>query len=216
MSVCNRDILISNIKNLMKNNNMTQQELAEVLDMSQPNISKALSVSDTKSFTLDQVVGIAKHFNVSIDWLVGNETKSIQNLSLRAIGEFLVRLIESELIETFIHPVTETIYKADFDDYKNIENCNTEEKEIVYNAFYFPSYWYIPDNLSYEEKSDLFSEIAAWGNDSVHWQTNKFINDFLQIYKMYKQNSLEEETYKTIVKDLLNHLSDEKLKSIRF
>lgn len=33
---------------------------------------------------------------------------------------------------------------------------------------------------------------------------------------MYKQNSLEEETYKTIVKDLLNHLSDEKLKSIRF
>ena len=49
MSVCNRDILISNIKNLMKNNNMTQQELAEVLDMSQPNISKALSVSDTKS-----------------------------------------------------------------------------------------------------------------------------------------------------------------------
>lgn len=25
---------------------------------------------------------------------------------------------------------------------------------------------------------------------------------------MYKQNSLEEETYKTIVKDLLNHLSD--------
>ena len=32
---------------------------------------------------------------------------------------------------------------------------------------------------------------------------------------MYKQNSLEEETYKTIVKDLLNHLSDEKLKSIR-
>lgn len=105
MSVCNRYILISNIKNLMKNNNMTQQELAEVLDISQPNISKALSVSDTKSFTLDQVVGIAKHFNVSIDWLVGNETKSIQNLSLRAIGEFLVKLIESELIETFSYPV---------------------------------------------------------------------------------------------------------------
>lgn len=81
MSVCNKDILISNIKNLMKNNNMTQQELAEVLDMSQPNISKALSVSDTKSFTLDQVVGIAKHFNVTVDWLLGNETKSIQNLS---------------------------------------------------------------------------------------------------------------------------------------
>ena len=59
-------------------------------------------------------------------------------------------------------------------------------------------------------KCDLFSEMMTWGNDSIHWQTNKFINDFLQIYKMYKQKSLEEDTYKTIVKDLLNHLSDEK------
>lgn len=152
----------------MKNNNMTQQELAKVLDISQPNISKALSISDTKSFTLDQVVGIAKHFNVSIDWLVGNETKSIQPLSPRAIGQFIVELIENEETVTFSHPVTETIYKADFDDYKNIKNCNTEKKEIVYNSFYFPSYWYIPDNLSYEEKSDLFSEIATWENDSVY------------------------------------------------
>lgn len=216
MSVCNRDILISNIKNLMKNNNMTQQELAEVLDMSQPNISKALSVSDTKSFTLDQVVGIAKHFNVSIDWLVGNETKSIQNLSLRAIGEFLVKLIESELIETFSYPVAETIYQTEFEDYEPNKGRNNKETEIIYNAFYFPSYWYIPDDLSYKEKCDLFSEMMTWGNDSIHWQTNKFINDFLQIYKMYKQKSLEEDTYKTIVKDLLNHLSDEKIKSIQF
>jgi len=131
MSVCNRYILISNIKNLMKNNNMTQQELAEVLDMSQPNISKALSVSDTKSFTLDQVVGIAKHFNVSIDWLVGNETKSIQNLSLRAIGEFLVKLIESELIETFSYPVAETIYQTEFEDYEPNKGRNNKETEII-------------------------------------------------------------------------------------
>ena len=54
------------------------------------------------------------------------------------------------------------------------------------------------------------------GNDTIHLQTNKFINAFLQIHKMYKQNSLEEETYKTIVKDLLNHLSDEQIKSIQF
>lgn len=215
MSVCNRDILISNIKNLMKNNNMTQQELAEVLDMSQPNISKALSVSDTKSFTLDQVVGIAKHFNVSIDWLVGNETKSIQNLSLRAIGEFLVELIENEEIETFSHSVTETIYEPDYDIYGSNRNSDGVEKEIVYNAFYFPSYWSIPDDLPYDEACGLFSEMTQCGNDKIHLQTNKFIKDFLQIHKMYKQNSLEEETYKTIVKDLLNHLSDKKLRSIK-
>ena len=32
MSVCNRYILISNIKNLMKNNNMTQQEFIVSLE----------------------------------------------------------------------------------------------------------------------------------------------------------------------------------------
>lgn len=200
----------------MKNNNMTQQELAEVLDMSQPNISKALSISDTKSFTLDQVVGIANHFNVSIDWLLGNETKSIQNLSLRAIGEFLVKLIELDEITTFSHPVTETIYELEFDAYGTGRRCSNKEKKIVYNAFYFPSYWSIPDDLPYDEACGLFSEMTQCGNDTIHLQTNKFINAFLQIHKMYKQNSLEEETYKTIVKDLLNHLSDEQIKSIQF
>jgi transcriptional regulator with XRE-family HTH domain len=215
MSVCNRDILISNIKNLMKNNNMTQQELAEVLDMSQPNISKALSVSDTKSFTLDQVVGIANHFNVTVDWLLGNETKSTQTLSPRTIGQFIVELIENEEIETFSHSVTETIYEPDYDIYGSNRNSDGAEKEIVYNAFYFPSYWYIPDGLPYDEQCSLFSEMTQCGNDKIHLQTNKFINHFLQIHKMYKQNSLEEETYKTIVKDLLNHLSDKELRSIR-
>lgn len=190
MSVCNRYILISNIKKLMKNNNMTQQELAEVLDMSQPNISKALSISDTKSFTLDQIVGIAKHFNVTVDWLLGNETKSIQPLSPRAIGQFIVELIENEEIETFSHSVTETIYEPDIDNYGNNIGSTNEEKEIVYNAFYFPSYWCIPDDLPYDEQCALFSEMTQCGNDTIHLQTNKFINDFLQIYKMYKQNSL--------------------------
>lgn len=194
---------------------MTQQDLSNILDMSQPNVSKALSSSDTKSFTLDQVVGIAKHFNVSIDWLVGNETKSIQHLSPRAIGRFIAELIENGDIQTFSHPVTETIYEPDFDDCGSSRTSNYEKKEIVYNAFYFPSYWYIPDNLSYDQECELFSEMTQCGNESIHWRTNKFINDFLQIYKMYKQNSLEEETYKTIVKDLLNHLSDKKHKSIR-
>lgn len=64
------DILIQNIKMLMKDNDITQTKLADILHMPQSNVSKALSENDKKSFTLDQLVGIAKHFRVSIDFLM--------------------------------------------------------------------------------------------------------------------------------------------------
>ena len=66
MSFYNTDILIRNITQLMKDNGITQEKLADILGMSQPNVSKALSLRDKKCFTLDQVVGIAEHFGVSI------------------------------------------------------------------------------------------------------------------------------------------------------
>jgi transcriptional regulator with XRE-family HTH domain len=50
----------------MKANNITQQKLSKILGMSQSNVSKALSLNDKKCFTLNQVVGIADHFGVSI------------------------------------------------------------------------------------------------------------------------------------------------------
>jgi len=55
MSFCNADILIRNITQLMKDNGITQEKLADILGMSQPNVSKALSLRDKKCFTLDQV-----------------------------------------------------------------------------------------------------------------------------------------------------------------
>ena len=42
MSFCNTDILIRNITQLMKENGITQEKLAGILGMSQPNVSKAL------------------------------------------------------------------------------------------------------------------------------------------------------------------------------
>ena len=70
MSVFDRDILITNIKNLMSNTNTTQEKLAKALGMSQPNLSKALNPKDKKCFTVAQLVEIADHFNVSVDELV--------------------------------------------------------------------------------------------------------------------------------------------------
>ena len=203
-----REILIRNIKKLMDDNGITQASLAEILDMSQPNVSKALSTTDKKSFTLDQVAGIAKHFRVSVDMLLGNKQAKDRDVSPRAAAEYFVLLIERGYLKAFKHPVEEEIcepyfdYKAGGADYK-------EYKETIdYNAFYFPAYWQMPDGLSYEEECQLFAEMTQCGNDTLHSQTNKFFHQFLQIYNLYKQNALEEDTYRTVVADLLSHLRD--------
>ncbi|MDT3390096.1 MAG: helix-turn-helix transcriptional regulator [bacterium] len=81
MAFYDTDILIRNIKKLMDDNNITQSALAGILGMSQSNVSKALSENDKKSFTLDQLAGIAKHFKVSIDKLIGNERSQSQIIS---------------------------------------------------------------------------------------------------------------------------------------
>ena len=43
MSNYDNDILIQNVRKLMEDNNITQQQLADILGMSQSNVSKALS-----------------------------------------------------------------------------------------------------------------------------------------------------------------------------
>ena len=202
------NILIQNIRKLMDNNNMTQQQLADILGMPQSNVSKALSESDKKCFTLDQVVGIAKHFKVSVDMLVGNICVQNRDIRPRAVCEYLVRLIEHDDIKIIKHPVDEEIYTIDYDPNTGYPDYTVEKKTVKYNAFYFPAYWYIPDGISDDEAYFLHQEMKQCGNDTIHYQTNKFLHQFLQIYALYKQNALEEETYRTVVSDLLGHLSN--------
>ena len=160
MSNYDNDILIQNVRKLMEDNNITQQQLADILGMSQSNVSKALSESDKKCFTLDQVVGIAKHFRVSIDMLVGNYRAQNRDISPRAVSEYLVRLIEHGDIKIFNHPVEEEIYSVDYDPRSFAPNCTHEKKTVNYNAFYFPAYWKIPAYPTSEQASDQKSEMT--------------------------------------------------------
>lgn len=206
MSNFDSAILIRNIQKLMADNGITQSALADILDMSQPNVSKALSLTDKKSFTLDQVVGIAKHFNVSVDMLLGNHQADKYDISPRAIAEYFVQLIENGDIKFFKYSVEEEIYEPYFNHETREADYKEYTKAIGYDAFYFPDYWHIPDGLSYDEECGLFAEMTQCGNDTIHVNTNKFFHRFLQIYGIYKQKGLEEDTYRTVVSDLLSHL----------
>lgn len=208
MSNYDSAILIRNIQKLMTDNDITQAALAEILDMSQPNVSKALSTTDKKSFTLDQVAGIAKHFNISVDMLLGNQQAVNHDISPRAIAEYFVRLIEHKDVKVFKHSVEEFICEPYYDYEGEGYDTRQYKQNIDYYAFYFPLYWQIPKGLSEEEEWQYSAEMEQCGNSTIHDQTNKFFRQFLQIYNLYKQNALEEDTYRTVVADLLSHLRD--------
>ena len=99
MSNYDSDILISNIKSHMSDKGITQEKLADVLGMSQSNVSKALSTNDKKSFTLDQVIGIAKFFHVSVNSLIGEKEYSDLSITPRSIAAFLVKLLEEDNVK---------------------------------------------------------------------------------------------------------------------
>lgn len=74
-----RDILIKNIRQLMKDNDVTQSDLAQISDTYQNRVSNLLNGSG--DFTISQLVSIAVYFKVSLDDLLGltSENKKESN-----------------------------------------------------------------------------------------------------------------------------------------
>lgn len=76
MHTYNRKKTIERIKSLLKDNHITQDYLAEILDTYSSRVSDCMR--NKKDFTTDQLFTIARHFNVSLDYLLGlNEDTAI-------------------------------------------------------------------------------------------------------------------------------------------
>ena len=214
MSFCNTDILIRNIQFLMKANNITQEKLADILGMSQPNVSKALSLKDKKCFTLDQVVGIANHFGVSIDFLVGNRSAKSQETGPRAVADFLSKVIENHDAKYTTVEIEETVYELK--EHYNVfsgpvyEAASPEKRIGSYPAIYFPDYWQLPDPADVDR--DTFGEVEAEarqvGNESRMKPVNDFIRKFIQIFEIYDKKGVDEDAYRTVVDNYLSKLRD--------
>lgn len=214
MSFCDANILIRNIQSLMKTNDITQEKLASILGMSQPNVSKALSLKDKKCFTLDQVVGIADHFGVSIDYLVGNRSPKSRETGPRAVAEFLSKVIESHDAKYTTVNVEESVYevKEHYNSFAGyVTEPATEAKRInSYLAFYFPDYWQIPDPSYVDDDSfeELLSDARYNGNESRMKPVNDFIRKFIQIFEIFDKKGVDEDAYRTVVDNYLSKLND--------
>jgi len=201
------NILIKNIKKLMENNSLTQEQLAEKLNMSQPNISKALNSKNKKNFTLDQLIGIAKYFNVSVDTLLGSSNSPSSKLSPRSIAMFFSKLISSHQADVEFIEKEEHIYKINYYDGEN-SDCSEDDVSINYPAIYLPSYWQIDETKDTKTQEDQEEKAMNYGNETEMLGVNNFIKHFKEIFDQYDKGTLTEETYKIVVDDMLSRLKD--------
>lgn len=208
MSFYDADILIQNIQKLMKNNNVTQQSLANTLGMSQSNVSKALSSKDKKNFTFDQIVGIAKHFHVSIDSLVGHTTTNSELYSPRYIAQFLSDCVANEYAKFSSIQIEEEVFEPSYDGF-HYPNVQHENRLITYPVIYFPNYWSIWDySNDYDAQQEAIAEAEQVGNETRNVPINEFLKKFEQIHTVYSRGELAEEAYNIVVSDYLRRLKD--------
>lgn len=210
MSNFDMNILIENILKLMKDKHITQQQLAEKLGMSQPNISKALSKNDKKCFTLDQVVGISRFFKVSVDQLLGNQQRAAAiATSPRATAAFISELLAHEDAKIIPYEVEEEIFEI---DYSWSDGCypstKHEARKVVYPAIYLPSYWEVPFKVTSEAEAQARDEAIQCGNDTRMLPVNDFINRFTELHTLYQKKQLSEETYRIVINELLGNLRE--------
>lgn len=206
MSKYNRKILIEKIRFQMGKKGIKQQQLGEAIGMSQPNISKALSIKDKKNFTVEQIMDIADLFHISVDSLLGRKGEVSGTLTPRSIARFLVQLIEDNDAEIFDYEKEEETFE--YDDNQYPPSVDHEKKVIKYPALYLPNYWYIPYDADPIKEQELYSEMTQVGNETSMIPVNNFLRHFREIFTIYKKGDLSEEAYKSVVEDMLSRLRD--------
>ena len=210
MSNYDRDILIENVNTLLKENRMTQKGLADILDMSQPNISKALNKNEKKNFSLDQIVGIADYFHTTVDALLNRSSSSDIRITPRSTAAFLAKLISQHDAKFVSINKPEETFTPVWDSELPFPSCKKEDKEISYPAIYLPSYWEVPKytGTENEEVMLLQAEAEHGGNETHMLPVNSFLTQYKEIYEIYDKGGLSLETYNAVLEDMLSRLKD--------
>ncbi len=211
MPFYNNEILIQNINELMRNSNMTQVQLAKILGMSQSNVSKALSMKDKKSFTLDQVVGIAKHFNVSVDSLLGHQSTTLNPENKADIARFIAALLSSRTAKYKLIDVEEEVFVGSYDNQAGIYSYEPTKKVNEYPAIYFSNYYELPKpKHEFDDDAYLEYDIAREsGNEAKNFGLNVFLERFIKILEIFKVDDLDKETFDNIVDSYVKQILDD-------
>ncbi len=190
--------LKENVKQLMDERGLRQTELAKAIGMSQPNLNKCLNLSDdSRSFTLEQVCNLSDYFEVTVDELLDRPRKE-KDLSVVETCQVLATLISHNQIVHFDHKVNETVVVGYGDELPWSDESN---KEVTYDAFYFPNYCHIPDYVDSDNHryDEVESDILYGGNEMPNnIRINKFINRFIETYERFDSLKISQEEYEIL------------------
>ncbi|MGF6990066.1 transcriptional regulator with XRE-family HTH domain [Lachnospiraceae bacterium PM6-15] len=92
-------ILKKNVRQLMRDKNITQEELAKKIGSTQSGVAKYLSEKNTDKFNLEHLYEIATEYHVSIDSLLG--LKLSEKNDDTSLGDVVSLLAQLEKIEPF-------------------------------------------------------------------------------------------------------------------
>lgn len=208
MSEWKHDMLVENIRVLLKRHDMTQQQLAEITGMTQANVSRALNPNDKRHFTLEQVICISQHFGVPIDELVGNKVPQDAATSPRAVLAFLSALLCSANVRATLVTKEELIYDQYIND-QGYPDCTRVKKEIEYPAFYFPDYMRVRDYAFCESEYDeVDMDFCMGGNETKFLRMNEILKKFIPMTKLYRSKEIPEEAFQMILAGYLDQLPD--------
>ena len=214
-----KDILIENIKRLMKEHDVTQPKLADDLHIGQPSISKCLN--GKQSISIDLIYSIAQYFDVSIDSLCsskdasaatsddGNDRRTRALRKASAINDtcdalavlFKLHRLDIKEIDHIETIYEEQIYRENGMQFRQFVKkkgvLGTDTTSSKYNAIFYPNYYEVPTSFDNDDDySDFMSEISYSGNAlTENIRINKVLNQLIDLLKIYKNGSLPEEAY---------------------
>lgn len=175
------------IAELRKKNNLSQEELAEKVDVARQTISK-WEIGDTTP-DINQVKIISKIFNISIDELVDNDinnvivekvsnTEKLAGITIKILKVFGIMLIVFiTLILLFVIIFMVDMPRNDYDIVGRTKiSCNLDNEEYVYEAEYNKNYQVInsggdayimnhTDIESYEDVNKIVAHIEDYFKD---------------------------------------------------
>lgn len=194
------------IENLSKiTSGMKQKEIAKIMGCTEGTVSKYLNKNKTDFPTVEMILNLSQHFNISVDWLLGNKsTSEKKSFSPRDICKFLVDINKTCCYFSFGEfTATEECYIPQERD-GQIYGTDYQVKDNTYIALYFPK-WCELRGIK-EEDFMLYRQV---GNNSLgNAYINLFLSRFKEISDMFKKGNLTQEMYDRLLDSYLNDVPD--------
>ncbi len=172
--------MVERVKTQMDKKGIKPTELARIIGMSQPAISRKMNIEKEEQFTLEQVYDMANYFGVTMDELVGRPNNyDIDNKTVpcRKLCEWITELIEYGAIKVIEHSADE--YERIATDYPEEYSARTPgKKEVTYKAFYFTNYYDNDEDEYPELYQHIEGLIAQYGNVL---EDNEQVNNYFDL-----------------------------------